>query len=225
METLVQVDQISSRGLKSSRSLKGSRSLRFLFLIFYFLFLILYYLYINRSSLHQRREDFLSKPTTMDTKEYKFEFQVYDSADELPMEDASLLNEAREATKNAYAPYSNFHVGAVAKLANGETVTGTNQENASYPVGICAERSLLATAAALFPNVAIAVMAISYDNLNGDSSKPISPCGMCRQSLNEYENRMKSPIRLILGGLEGKIYIIERSSQLLPFNFSSTDLK
>ena len=161
----------------------------------------------------------------MDTKEYKFEFQVYDSADDLTMDDAWLLSEAREVTKNAYAPYSNFHVGAVAKLANGETVAGTNQENASYPVGICAERSLLASASSLFPNIPILTMAISYDNLNGESNRPISPCGMCRQALNEYENRLKTPIRLILGGLEGKVYVIEKSSQLLPFNFSSSDLK
>ena len=161
----------------------------------------------------------------MDKKEYNFEFEHYDSVDELLKEDAWLLMEARANTKNAYAPYSNFNVAAVARLANGEIVIGTNQENASYPVGICAERSLLATAASLFPGIAIDTMAISYDNLNGESSKPISPCGMCRQSLNEYENRLKTPIRLILGGLDGKVFIIERSSQLLPFSFNATDMK
>lgn len=161
----------------------------------------------------------------MDTKEFKFEFQVFNSAQELSEEDALLLNEARDITKHAYAPYSNFNVGAAARLTNGEIVKGTNQENASYPVGICAERVLLGSAAALYPNIAITTMAISYNNLNGDSNKPVSPCGMCRQSLNEFENRTKVPIRLILGGMEGEVYVIGRSSQLLPFSFSQEDLK
>ena len=80
---------------------------------------------------------------------------------------SALLSEAREITKFAYAPYSNFRVGAVAKLINGEKVTGTNQENASYPAGICAERTLLSTASSLFPGVAIDTIAISYNNING----------------------------------------------------------
>ncbi|MEI9954748.1 MAG: hypothetical protein WDM90_00185 [Ferruginibacter sp.] len=112
----------------------------------------------------------------------------------------------------------------MAQLQNGQTVTGTNQENASYPVGICAERVLLSTAATLFPNVAIDSMAISYDNTNGKSNHPVSPCGMCRQSLAEYETRVKQPIRLILSGQEGKVFIIKKASQLLPFSFGGEDL-
>lgn len=161
----------------------------------------------------------------MNKEEYSFEFDVYNSIEELNEKDAWLLNEARGITVAAYAPYSNFNVGAVAKLANGEIVAGTNQENASYPVGICAERVLLASASTLYPNIAIDTIAISYNNNNGESSHPISPCGMCRQTLSEYEERVKQPIRLILSGMEGKVILIEKSSNLLPLSFGSDDLK
>lgn len=161
----------------------------------------------------------------MNKEEYSFEFDVYNSIEELNEKDAWLLNEARGITVAAYAPYSNFNVGAVAKLANGEIVAGTNQENASYPVGICAERVLLASASTLYPNIAIDTIAISYNNNNGESSHPISPCGMCRQTLSEYEERVKQPIRLILSGMEGKVILIEKSSNLLPLSFGSEDLK
>ena len=161
----------------------------------------------------------------MNKKDFQFSFQVYNSAEELNREDALLLEQARAITTKAYAPYSNFHVGAVAKLSTGEIVAGTNQENASYPVGICAERSLLATVGTLYPNVAIDTMAISYDNQNGQSDYPISPCGMCRQSLVEYEHRTNQPIRLILAGMIGKVIIVEKASQLLPLSFGADDLK
>jgi cytidine deaminase len=156
---------------------------------------------------------------------YNFSFEVYDAVDDLLPEDALLVQQARKATGNAYAPYSHFNVGAIAQLVNGQTVTGTNQENAAYPVGICAERVLLSSAATLFPNVAIKTLAISYDNKNGKSNHPISPCGICRQTLLEYEERVKQPIRLILSGLVGKIYIISKASQLLPLSFGGDDLK
>jgi len=161
----------------------------------------------------------------MKKDEFKFSFDVYDSIDELSEEDAWLLNEAREVTEQAYAPYSHFQVGAVAKLANGEIVAGSNQENASFPVGLCAERVLLAAASSLYPKVAIESMAISYQSGNGDSDHPISPCGICRQSLQEFESRVNHPIRLILGGMEGKVYVIPRASILLPLAFTSEQLK
>jgi len=157
--------------------------------------------------------------------EYKFAYEVYDSIDDLKEEDVLLLKHAISATKNAYAPYSNFHVSAFARLANGEMVSGTNQENASYPVGMCAERSLLATAATLHHGVVIKTMAITYNNINGKSKHPISPCGMCRQVLSEYEARVQHPIRIILAGMEGKVYLIESASMLLPLSFTSGDMK
>jgi cytidine deaminase len=158
-------------------------------------------------------------------KEHKFEFEyeVYNDIAELTKEDADLLTKARSVTKQAYAPYSNFHVGSVARLTNGETVAGTNQENASYPVGICAERVLLGNAATLYPGVSIDTMAISYDSKEVSSDHPISPCGMCRQALLEYETRT-GPIRLILAGQKGKIYIVKTVKFLLPFAFTPDEL-
>jgi cytidine deaminase len=133
---------------------------------------------------------------------------------------------ARDATANAYAPYSHFHVGAAARLNNGQFIKGTNQENASYPVGICAERVLMSAVASQHPGTTIETMAISYDNRNGESIKPIAPCGMCRQALVEFEGRTTScPIRLVLGGMNGKVFIIEEANLLLPLNFGSDDLK
>lgn len=160
----------------------------------------------------------------MNKQEYQFKYDVYESIKDLSEEDAWLLSEARQVTQHAHAPYSHFQVGAVARLDNGQTVAGSNQENASFPVGLCAERVLLASAASLFPKVPIKTIAISYHNDNGESNHPISPCGICRQSLLEYENRNKYPIRLILGGMEGKVYIIERAGMLLPLSFTADDL-
>jgi cytidine deaminase len=159
-------------------------------------------------------------------KEERFEFHylVYNDISELNEKDAWLLTEARNATKEAYAPYSNFQVGAVALLANGGIVTGTNQENASYPVGICAERVLLGSVATMHPNVPLESIAISYYSDNVKSDHPISPCGMCRQALLEYETRLDKPIRLILSGQEGKVYIIKTASLLLPFAFTKKEL-
>jgi cytidine deaminase len=157
--------------------------------------------------------------------QFQFDYEVYESAEELSSVDRDLLIKAREVTKKAYAPYSKFHVGAVALLKNGQTVSGTNQENASYPVGICAERVLLASAAMLQAEVPIQTMAVTYHNLQGDSSKPVSPCGMCRQSLSEYQERQKEPMRIILAGMEGKVIILGNASLLLPLSFGGEDLR
>lgn len=161
----------------------------------------------------------------MKKEAYNFEFEVHDSIESLPEKDAWLLNEAREVTQHAYAPYSHFQVGAVARLDNGEIVAGSNQENASFPIGLCAERVLLAAASSIYPKVRIETIAISYHNDNGESDHPISPCGICRQSLLEYESRVNHPIRLILGGMEGKVYVIDKAAMLLPLSFTSEDLK
>ena len=161
----------------------------------------------------------------MTTVDYQFSYEVYQSIDELKEEDAWLLREAQDVSQHAYAPYSNFQVGAVAKLKNGQIVAGSNQENASYPAGICAERVLLSSAASLYPGIPVESIAISYRSSEVESDHPISPCGICRQSLQEYEQRVKSSIRLILGGMEGDVIIIPRANMLLPLSFTGEDLK
>ncbi len=157
--------------------------------------------------------------------EQTISYEVYNSSDELNEADKLLLNEARSLTALSYAPYSKFHVAAVARMSNGEIVNGTNQENASFPVGLCAERVLLAAASSVFPGEAIDTMAISYNNNRDESEHPVAPCGICRQSLAEFETRMKQPVRLILSGQKGEVLIFEKSTLLLPFGFDGAELE
>lgn len=161
----------------------------------------------------------------MKKESVSFNITVFDSIDELNEQDAMLLKEARKVTQFAYAPYSNFQVGAFAKLENGKTVSGTNQENASFPAGICAERTLMSTASSLYPGVAIETIAISYNNVNGKSDTPVSPCGICRQSFVEFSDRTQKPIRIILSGREGEVQVIENARDLLPLVFAAEDMK
>jgi cytidine deaminase len=151
--------------------------------------------------------------------------QIFPDFKTLVTEDALLLEAAYKATGDAYAPYSNFRVGVALRLSNGEILTGSNQENASFPAGICAERVALSAASATFPGTAVTSLALTYINESGNSDWPISPCGICRQTLSEYEQRFGQSIRLILGGISGEIYIINRATDLLPLAFSSQELK
>jgi cytidine deaminase len=160
----------------------------------------------------------------MKQSQHVINFDEYNSIDDLNASDAALLKQARETADDAYAPYSNFRVGAAALLGDGKIVTGTNQENASYPVGICAERVLLSAVASQHKNIPISTIAISYHHLDGVSDHPVAPCGMCRQSLVEFEMRMKQPIRLILSGLEGKVVVVPEANDLLPLAFNKSEL-
>lgn len=155
---------------------------------------------------------------------YQFEYYRVSDRTELAAKDTALLDAATRAAQQAYAPYSNFKVGAAAVLVNGEVILGSNQENASYPVGICAERVLLGNAAVQFPGVAIESLAITYLRADRKSSEPVSPCGMCRQALTEYESRVHQPIRLLLAGELGEVLILNQAQALLPFVFQSQHL-
>lgn len=150
--------------------------------------------------------------------------QTYPDRNTLEPEDAELLEAAKRATSDAYAPYSNFRVGVALRLSNGSTVTGSNQENASFPAGICAERVALSAASAVFPGFAVTALALTYINESGGGQQPIGPCGICRQSLLEYEQRSGQNIRLILGGATGEIFILHKATDLLPLAFSSREL-
>jgi cytidine deaminase len=155
-----------------------------------------------------------------------FEYEVHTSSDLLSKEDAFLLQQARSITAQSYAPYSKFHVGAAALLTNGEIITGTNQENASYPVSICAERVLLSALSSRYPGIAVTTMAISFqNNLRNKSLHPISPCGMCRQALVEHQFHFGQVIRLILSGQQGEVYVIQDASSLLPLGFTADDMQ
>lgn len=160
----------------------------------------------------------------MTEDKFEFRYKVYNDSNELPENLRDLIVEARKVTEQAYAPYSNFKVGAIAKLVNGETVTGTNQENASFPVGLCAERVLLSAVTSSFPGIAIETIAISYNGDNHENDYPVAPCGLCRQTLLEYESRLNHPIRLVLGGMKGQVFELDSVSNLLPLAFSSKEL-
>ena len=158
-------------------------------------------------------------------KKFEFEYDLLTDASSLIMEDQELLAAAKQATKTAYAPYSNFLVGAAARLSNGTIQIGSNQESASFPVGICAERTLLNSIGSQFPELSIISMAVSYQPVGKDSIEPISPCGMCRQSLLDYENRYGSHIKIILAGMSGEVMVLNSAANLLPFGFDGTILK
>lgn len=161
----------------------------------------------------------------MMTKTIGLTLEVYENDQQLSEADARLLAKAREVTSLAYAPYSTFYVGAAALLTNGEIVTGTNQENASFPAGICAEQVTLSAISSLYPKgEGIVTMAISYQGDGIKSDHPISPCGVCRQALVEHEVRTKQNMRIILSGLEGEVYIIPDAHSLLPLAFSPDEL-
>ena len=151
--------------------------------------------------------------------------QIFPDKQALDRQDALLLDRAREATGNAYAPYSRFRVGVALRLTDGSIVTGSNQENASFPAGICAERVALSAASALSPGLAVTALALTYINELAEGNRPISPCGICRQTLAEYEQRFSQPIRLILGGPQGEIFIFNQATDLLPLAFNSQELK
>lgn len=138
--------------------------------------------------------------------------------DELLAEDALLAEEAKNATILSYAPYSNFHVGAVVLLENGEIVKGANQENASYPCGICAERSALSTAQNIYPGVPVVALALIAESNGEMALEPVTPCGMCRQVISETQKRYKSNIRILM--LSKTEAIIANSiEELLPHAF------
>lgn len=145
---------------------------------------------------------------------------VYNNTEELPVEINQLMQKAIATRKKAYAPYSKFRVGASILLDNGVTVEGSNQENAAYPSGLCAERVAIFYAGSMYPEAKILKIAISATSDNFVSSTPIPPCGSCRQSVSEYEQKQQSPIAIYFMGEEGEVYKSNSIADLLPFSFS-----
>ncbi len=159
-------------------------------------------------------------------KEIKIEsiLYAYDSLTELPEDIQSLMKEAVEARDKAYAPYSKFNVGAALLLDNGKVVTGSNQENASYPSGLCAERTAIYYAGAKYPEAQIVKMAITAASQNKKTTEPIPPCGACRQAIAEYEVKQNNPIVIYFMGETGKVVKSNSLANLLPFVFDKTSL-
>jgi cytidine deaminase len=154
-----------------------------------------------------------------------FNYAVYPSIEKLEKVDLDLMQIAIEARKNAYAPYSNFQVGAAVLLDNGEIVIGNNQENAAFPSGLCAERVAIYQASARFPNVVIKKVAITATSKNYVVEKAAAPCGNCRQSMMEYEQKQNQPIEVLLMGEIGEILKINSILDILPLAFDNSFLK
>lgn len=140
--------------------------------------------------------------------------------EELTPNEQHLLQLAIEATGRSYAPYSKFCVGAAVRLDNGIELAGSNQENAAYPSGLCAERTALFYAGAQYPDVPVRMLAIAARGTDGElTEEPTSPCGACRQVIIESETRADSPIRILLYGKK-YVYVIDGIRPLMPLTFS-----
>ena len=153
-----------------------------------------------------------------------FRYRVYDSEDGLTGENLELLKNARDACATSHAPYSRYHVGAAVRMSNGSVFTGSNQENMSFPAGICAERVALFAAASRFPGIPVKTIAISAKSDLFPVTDPVSPCGICRQAILEYELKFDNKIELVLTGEKGKVFVIESAQNLLPLAFVEKNL-
>lgn len=146
-------------------------------------------------------------------------FIVFDTLQELSQDIQDLMNQAVEIRKKAYAPYSQFRVGAALLLDNGKIVLGSNQENAAYPSGLCAERVAIFHAGSVYPDAKILKIAITAASDTNQTTAPIPPCGSCRQSIAEYEIKQETPIEIYFMGEIGEVYKSASLKNLLPFMF------
>lgn len=152
---------------------------------------------------------------------FEINYTSYENIEEVPEQYKTLIAAAKKATNDSYAPYSNFFVGAALLLENGQVISGSNQENASYPIGFCAERTALSAAASLASNIKIKAMAITARSLKNPVLSPAAPCGICRQTIFEAECKHHQNIEIILTGESGKVFIFKSIKDLLPLHFDA----
>ncbi|KAF0197569.1 MAG: cytidine deaminase [Bacteroidetes bacterium] len=158
-------------------------------------------------------------------KEITIRYTETDQAADLEPNDSLLLERAKDAAEQAYAPYSGFRVGAALRLENGNIITGNNQENAAYPSGLCAERVAIFAASSANPGKVIESIAITISTDGHHVTSPVPPCGACRQVIAEYENKQQKRIRIIFAGETGKIIQVDGIESLLPMAFNSKNLQ
>jgi cytidine deaminase len=158
-------------------------------------------------------------------KVIKINFQEFSSLQELDKADQELLDLALRASETSYSPYSLFQVGAAVRLANGETLSGSNQENAAYPSGLCAERVVLFYAQARYPDIPVETIAIFARSKEFNLDSPVTPCGPCRQVMAEHETRHQHKIKVIMGGDHGHVITTTGMDNLLPLMFMQEKLK
>jgi cytidine deaminase len=157
-------------------------------------------------------------------RQVELKYYIFESIQHLTAEDRTLLEEALHFADKSYSPYSHFQVGAAARLSSGKVVGGSNQENAAFPMCVCAEQVVLTQCGALHPDDPILSMAVTARSTLNTEQKPVSPCGGCRQAMVEYTHRQGMDFRLLLGGSTGSVYLIEKAQDLLPLSFNPTDL-
>jgi cytidine deaminase len=150
---------------------------------------------------------------------------VFESVSELPKSIQKLMDKAHKVGELAYAPYSQFKVGAALLLESGEMVAGNNQENAAYPSGMCAERVAIYQAGALYPDMTIVAMALTARSMKQETSTPVPPCGACRQAIAEYEVKQKAPIAIYFMGMKGPVFRSNSVRELLPLIFDNSYLQ
>lgn len=157
-------------------------------------------------------------------KKITIQYQMLDNINELSETYIKLIKAANEAKNSSYAPYSNFNVGAALLLDNHEIVKGSNQENAAYPIGLCAERTAISASVALFPNQKINAIAIVANSKTVEVKLPVAPCGICRQVLFESENKQNQNIMVLLHGNDGSTLVFNSIKDLLPLYFDAAYL-
>ncbi len=157
----------------------------------------------------------------MEKKSIISEIHIYDDPTELSAEEQQLLKRASEAREDAYAPYSHFKVGAAVLLDNDDIIIGSNQENASFPAGLCAERVAVFQAGASRPGIPLKAIAIVAALEESRSGKPAAPCGSCRQAIYEYESKQEQPISILMKGSDGRIFKCKSMASLLPLAFNN----
>jgi len=176
--------------------------------------------------VYQRRSVLLLTPfhrTMAKSGSISVNYIEYDSLSDLTAEDQELVKAAHSAALRAYAPYSKFYVGAALRTIDGAIVTGNNQENASFPAGICAERTALHAAMSQSPNSVITTMAVIVPQVTG--KRPVSPCGICRQALLEQEARQdRKPLRMLMAVHNGPVFELSSAAALLPLYFDASFL-
>lgn len=146
------------------------------------------------------------------------------SMEELTRDERELIQMAIDATKNSYAKYSKFYVGATVRLEDGQVFIGANQENAAFPSGLCAERTAIFSAQANSPGQAITTLAVAARNNFGPLDNPVTPCGGCRQVMLEMEDRYQRDVKVLLYGKKG-IYRVKSVKDLLPLSFVDANMK
>ena len=161
----------------------------------------------------------------MKIRNINIQIEEYETEKSLEKQESVLLAMAQQAIKGSYAPYSEFRVGVAILLENGEVLKGSNQENAAYPSGLCAERVAIFHAKSIYPDIKVKSIAITAASDNFITKAPVTPCGACRQVIAETESRQNDKVRIIMKGQEGIVQAVNGIENLLPLMFKEEQLK